>query len=303
MNIKNNIYKQDIKFAKELTNKHAKSFSMGIKLFPKDIRNATYAFYSFVRLPDDIVDEQNLTPEEANNKLKIWINNWNIAYYHDVNYCPSFRLMRNVMIKYNIPKSLIDDFFAAMLKDTKKFRYQSFQELQEYMHGSASVVGEIMAIICGANDKAKPQARALGEAFQLTNFLRDIKDDYIKRNRIYIPNNILIKYNCSHETIEKQTINDNFIETIKYIINYNRSLYNFARTGINQLNPKTQFGIYLASYIYEAILDKIEKENYNIYNKRIHTTKLDKIYITIKAIKSFKKYIKNLPKQNDNSIR
>ncbi len=291
---KYNLWEEDLKFAKEITNQYAKSFSAGIKLFPKDIRNATYSIYLFVRLPDNIIDETTLSENDAKIELTNWINNWNHYYYHNTFPNPAFRLMKQTMEDYNIPKYLVDDFFGAMIADTNKNRYHSYQELKDYMHGSAAVIGEMMAIILGADKKDIPAARALGEAFQLTNFLRDIKEDYKIRNRIYIPNNILIKYNCSHNNIEQQNLSPEFIEAIKYIINYNKTLYNFARTGINSLNPKTQFGIILATNIYEAILNKIEKENYNIFKKRIHTKTIDKIIIFGKTKYN---YIKNKPKK------
>lgn len=281
-------WEEDLKQAKQITNQYAKSYSTGIRLFPKDIRNATYALYLFVRLPDNIIDETNLSEQEAKIELTNWINNWNHYYNHNTFPNPAFRLMKQTMKDFNIPKYLLDDFFQSMMADTNKNRYDSYQELKDYMHGSAEVIGEIMAIILGADKKDLPAARALGEAFQLTNFLRDIKEDYNKRNRIYIPNNILNKYNSSHRDIETNNLTPEFIDAIKYIINHNRSLYNLARKGIHSLNPKTQFGITLALNLYEAILTQIEKENYNIFKKRMKTNIINKIFIYGKTKYKFK---------------
>jgi phytoene synthase len=273
----------NIKLAKQITNSNAKTYSKGIKMFPKEIQNATYSLYMFVREADDIIDETNKTEEDAKIDLINWINNWNNYYENNTNQNISFILLKQTLDKYNIPKHLIDDFLQAMIQDTNKNRYESYQELKTYMHGSAEVIGQIMAIILEADPHAYTNAKALGEAFQLTNFIRDIKEDYNKRNRIYIPNNILIKHNSSHKDIEDNTLTPELIETIKYLIKYNRDLYNLARQGIHAINPKTQFGITLAINLYEAILTQIEKENYNIFEKKIYVKTIDKIIIYFKT--------------------
>ncbi len=277
-----------LKLAKQITNLHAKTYSMGIKMFPKEIQNATYSLYLFVRETDDIIDETNLTEEDAKIQLTNWINNWNHYYYHNTHENTSFILLKQLLDKYNIPKYLIDDFLEAMIQDTNKNRYESYQDLKSYMHGSAEVIGKIMAIILEADPHVYIHAKALGEAFQLTNFIRDIKEDYNKRNRIYIPNNILIKYNSSHKDIEENNLTPELVETIKYLINYNRNLYNLARQGIHSINPKTQFGITLAINLYEAILTQIEKENYDIFKKRIYVNTINKIVIFIKTKMNFR---------------
>ena len=281
-------WKQDLKYAKKITHKHAKSFSAGIKFFPKEIREATYALYAFVRIPDDIVDERNLSDEEAELALSQWIQEWENSNENDPNCNPIFRMMKYIIKKYDIPKYLIDDFFSAMIQDTRIKRYHTYKDLKQYMHGSAMVVGEIMAIILGVEKEAYSAARTLGEAYQLTNFLRDINEDYIKRNRIYIPEELLIKYGSSYKDIENKNLSPEFIDAIKNLIEHNKFLYVIVRQGIKYLDPKSQFGIILATKLYGSILTQIEKENYNLFKKRIYLNKFDKLKITIKAIYDFK---------------
>lgn len=271
----------DLRFAKALTHKHAKSFSAGIRFFPRDVRDATYAIYAFVRLPDDIVDEQDLSDEQATIELQTWIRNWNQAYASESYDChPAFRMMRHVMRRYNMPRSLVDDFFTAMLSDTRVKRYHSYSDLCEYMHGSASVVGEMMALLCGAtHPDAIPTSRALGEAFQMTNFLRDVQADFEQRGRIYVPSDMLQRFGSSHDAIVHQVADESWRAAMQEMILHTRTLYKTGRSGIKYLAPSCQFGVALAADIYEAILDQIEANDYNVFQGRVHTSTAQKLMI------------------------
>ena len=272
---------EDLRYAKALTHKHAKSFSAGIRFFPKDVRDATYAIYAFVRLPDDIVDEQNLNDDQAAKALEEWIRNWQMAYESDSYDChPAYRMMRYVMHRYNMPRSLVDDFFVAMLSDTRIKRYHSYTDLCAYMHGSASVVGEMMALICGAtHPDAIPTSRALGEAFQMTNFMRDVQADYDQRGRIYIPSEILHRFDSSHDAIIHKVADEKWQAAMRELVSHTRGLYREGRSGIRYLSPSCQFGVALAADIYEAILDRIEANDYNVFKGRVHTSIAHKLMI------------------------
>jgi len=272
---------EDLRYAKALTHKHAKSFSAGIRFFPKDVRDATYAIYAFVRLPDDIVDEQNLNDDQADIALQEWIRNWHLAYDSESHDCiPAFRMMRHVMRRYQMPRTLVDDFFVAMLSDTRVKRYHSYAALSAYMHGSASVVGEMMALICGAtHPDAIPTSRALGEAFQMTNFLRDVQADYDQRGRIYIPSEILHRFGSSHDAIVHQISDEHWRAAMRELVSITRALYQEGRSGIRYLSPGCQFGVALAADIYEAILDRIEVADYNVFKGRVQTSTAHKLMI------------------------
>ena len=274
-------WEDDLRFAKALTHKHAKSFSAGIRFFPREVRDATYAIYAFVRLPDDIVDEQNLSDDQAATALQTWIHDWHLALESgDANCHPAFRMMRYVMHRYNMPRSLVDDFFTAMLSDTRIKRYHSYAELCAYMHGSASVVGEMMALICGAtHPDAVPTARALGEAFQMTNFLRDVQADFEQRGRIYVPSDMLQRFGSSHDAIVHQVADDTWKAAMCDLVQHTKALYKTGRSGIKYLAPECQFGVALAADIYEAILDRIEANDYNVFKGRVHTSTAQKLMI------------------------
>lgn len=274
-------WKQDIAVAKALTHVHAKSFSAGIKFFPKEVRESTYALYAFVRIPDDIVDEQGLTDDQASEALSTWINRWNIAR-RDIHQStePAFRLMHYTMERHGIPDQLVDDFFASMIMDTKVKTYTSYAQLSEYMHGSASVIGEMMTRICGtSSDDAIPGARALGEAFQLTNFIRDIDADYCKRGRIYIPSDLLSAHSVTHEWIINRRPDAQWNVAINSLISDVRILYKTGRSAIPYLSHDCQFGVALAADIYEAILDRVQDKKCDVFNGRVGTTTMEKLTI------------------------
>ena len=209
---------------------------------------------------------------------------WQKAYSGETTLYPILNLTAQVFQQYNIPHQYSLDFLKAMKQDVYITRYDTYQDLQHYMYGSAAVVGLIMTYVIGFNnDKALEYAPYLGEAMQLTNFIRDIGEDYKERGRIYLPQKDIYKYNVKEIDIENSNITVDFIELIKFEINRARNLYRKSDKGLKYLNKRGRFAVIMASRMYEAILDKVEQNNYNVLTKRARTSKREKIYILGKS--------------------
>jgi len=268
-----------------ITKKFGTSYYFATRFLPNDLRQATYALYSFFRIPDEIVDNSSLQNQaDILSELEDWKSMWQKAYKDDSSVYPVLNLTSQVFKKYNIPYQYSLDFLKAMKQDVYTNRYNTYKDLQEYMYGSASVVGLIMSYVIGFNnDKALQYAPYLGEAMQLTNFIRDIGEDYKKRSRIYLPQEDMDKYNVKDRDIRDNKITVDFIKLIKFEIKRARSLYRKSDKGLKYLNKRGRFAVIMASRMYEAILDKVEQNNYDVLTKRARTSKREKIYILGKS--------------------
>ena len=187
-------YLYDVEFCRQIQSKNGKSYYFATKLFPKDIRSATYILYAFFRTPDEIVDNpQNSDSQIIKDELIKWKTKWEEAKIEKSDN-PVLRATANLFKKYKIPNEYADAFLLAMVQDIEKKRYKNYQELENYVYGSAAVVGLMMTYVIGYTEpNALEYAKKLGYAMQLTNFLRDIDEDYVNRNRIYMPQDELAK--------------------------------------------------------------------------------------------------------------
>jgi phytoene synthase len=268
-----------------ITKQFGTSYYFATRFLPVDLREATYALYSFFRIPDEIVDNSIHEKEDyILAELEDWEEMWYKAYKGETTIYPILNLTNQVFRKYNIPYQYSLDFLKAMKQDVYTTRYDTYKDLQNYMHGSASVVGLMMSYVIGFNnEKALDYAPYLGEAMQLTNFIRDIGEDYKERGRIYLPQEDMNKYSVKEIDIKDNKVTDNFIELIKFEIKRARSLYRKSDKGIKYLNKRGRFAVIMASRMYEAILDKVEQNNYNVLTRRARTSKREKIYILGKS--------------------
>lgn len=268
-----------------VTKQFGTSYYFATRFLPNDLRKATYALYSFFRIPDEIVDNAiDASAEVIALELDDWEKMWDKAYAGQKTVYPVLNLSSEIFKKYNIPYQYSLDFLKAMKQDVYTNRYESYKDLQQYMYGSASVVGLMMSYIIGFNNsKALEYAPYLGEAMQLTNFIRDIGEDYKQRGRIYLPQEDMQKYNIDEDIISKNIITPDFVELIKFEIKRARALYRSSDQGLKYLNKRGRFAVVMASRMYEAILDKVEQNKYDVLNKRARTSKREKIYILGKA--------------------
>jgi phytoene synthase len=168
---------------------------------------------------------------------------------------------------------------TGVLMDTHVKRYATFEELYVYCYRVASTVGLMSSEIFGYREpRTLEYAEALGIAMQLTNILRDVKED-ARMNRIYLPQEDLRKFAVTEEQIFANKFDENFSELMKFQIRRAREFYQRAERGIALLEKDTRFTVLLASRIYGRILDEIERQNYDVFARRAHTTASQKIFL------------------------
>lgn len=271
---------------KEITRKYGTSYFFATQFFPKEIRSAIYAIYAFARIPDEIVDNPELKDNAAAiAELEKWREKWLTAMREKHSDDAVMAAVVETFYRFKIPVSDGEAFLKSMFADKRKFRYQTYSELEEYMYGSAGVIGLMVTRIVGYSDeKAFNYALKLGYAFQITNFLRDIRQDCKELGRIYMPEDELKQFGLTHEDIVLQTYDERFIEFMKFQIKRNREIYRESLPGIPMLAWRGRLAVKISYVLYRAILDEIEKANYDIWSGRARTNFKRKLILTGKAV-------------------
>lgn len=297
-------YDEDVALCRKIHRHYGKSFYFGTKFFSRAEHDATCVLYAFFRYPDEYVDTYYSTQKEvALEKLNRWSDMWSKIYKGETSDAVGdelkiLRAAAYVFKTYNIPFEYSQTFLGAMIQDTWKERYDTYEDLVAYMYGSASVVGLMMTYVMCSSDarfrndstyreEVLSRAQALGEAFQLTNFLRDVGEDIATRGRIYLPLEDLKEFSVTEEDIKEKKITPEFITLMKFEIQRTRTLYETADIGVTMLPPRAAKGVRIARVLYSKILDEIEVSHYDVYTSRVHLSFLRKIRITIPLI--FKK--------------
>ena len=277
-------------FCREITRKHAKSFYFSARFLTKEKRRPIYALYALCRLVDDEVDGAEVSGEtEAIKAVERWKAKLDEIYNEkfstqtqipgtaDKGQAEVLRAWSDMLSRYPIRQELPLELMRGVLMDTHVKRYETWEELYVYCFRVASTVGLMSSEIFGYE---KPEtleyAEALGIAMQLTNILRDIREDALME-RIYLPQEDLRKFNVTEEQIFAGIADENFVELMKFEIERARHYYRLAEKGIALLERDTRFTVLLAARIYSRILNEIERQDYDVFSRRAHTSLKQKI--------------------------
>lgn len=241
--------------------------------FPAAIRRRVHAVYAFVRVPDEWVDNPgDLTPQDRAELLDDWRRQLHAGLAGERPDHFALRAFVDVIHECGLPVEEADLFIDAMAMDVWRTRYETYDDLCQYMRGSASAVGVMM---CYAMD-ARPdgftlaRAHALGEAMQMTNFLRDIGED-ADRGRIYIPLEDLRAHGLTEQDLLDKRYSPAFRELMRFEICRARKLYFHSDMGLPHLPGRMQRAVMLARLLYAQILDRIEEQEHNVFVKRART--------------------------------
>lgn len=265
------------KTSKLITKKYSTSFSIAVSTLPANMRQSIYSIYGFVRLADEIVDSFETFDQEL--LLKDIENDYYKALKQGISMNPVLQSFAITVKKYEFPDELIDSFLLSMKADLSKQIYDTNSELNNYIHGSANVVGLMCLLVFLEGDKIKykeleQSAMKLGSAFQKVNFLRDLKADTQGLNRLYFPDVDM------HNFIE---------ETKQTLINSIEADFYEAEKGIKQLPGKSKLAVYIAFSYYKKLLHKLKKTPANeIIKTRIRVQDSTKFFLLGKAYMKYK---------------
>lgn len=265
---------------------HSKSFYFASRFLPKDQRKSVAALYAVCRLSDDIVDEapEGITIDQINlelDRLKNTITKLANGY-SSTN--PILQAFGDTLRRHQIPVDYMHELIEGVRMDLIKNEYYSENELDLYMYRVASTVGLMMTHIFIKNPAKHTLARAadLGKAMQLTNILRDIKEDFLK-GRIYLPEETRNDYQVTIEDLKADQVNENLKSLIRYESERAKALYKIADLGIDELPPVGAYTVKVASRVYGEILNEIKRRDYQILNQRAVVSKLRKIILATKV--------------------
>jgi len=251
---------------KALTKLHGTTYYGASLVLPKVKRHHVWALYGFCRYADEIVDAADWS-STAERAIALESLGW--RFRHDLargrSDDPVLKAVVHTVRAFDIHPDLFERFLASMAMDLTVTAYGTWTDLCGYMDGSASVIGEMMLpILEPTDDDAAVPARALGDAFQLTNFLRDVGED-LDRGRVYLPQEDLDRFGADPH---RRTVDPAWIELMRFEVDRCRSLYAIADHGLDGLPPRSRRCISAARVLYGEILDQIEANGFDVFTQR-----------------------------------
>lgn len=255
--------------SKAIHRRTGRTFYVATRVLPQRVRHPTYVLYAFFRTADEIVDDAADTPAAEQREYLRRLREQ--ALGREPTNDPVVAAFRDVADRHGIADAEIETFVDAMVTDVEKRRYESYAELEAYMDGSAAAVGRMMLAVMNSEamdaddrERATPHATALGEAFQLTNFLRDVREDVLARDRIYLPATTLERHDVPYAQIERFDFSESFAAVVRDELRRAESLYREGVAGIQYLPVDCQFAILLAAVLYAEHHRLIRTRNYDV---------------------------------------
>ncbi len=255
---------EHIDAGKDIQKRTGKTFYLATRFLPERVRNATHVLYAFFRIADEVVDDAaGVPPKKQQAELDRLRAEALGRTEPDDPVLVAFQELRE---RYDIADEEIDEFIDAMASDIDRRRYDSYADLEAYMRGSAAAVGVMMTAIMEPDepDLALPHAIKLGEAFQMTNFLRDVREDIVERDRIYLPQETLRAHGVSDEQIERLEYSESFGAAMAEELDRTEALYREGVAGIRYLPEDCQLPVLLAAVLYAEHHTIIRKQGYDV---------------------------------------
>ncbi len=255
---------------------HGRTYFLATRLLPANRRPAVHALYGFARLADEIVDDVAAgSPADRARELAVFERRVAAALRGDEPASPVLAALADTVRRYRIEPGLFAEFLASMRMDLTVTGYRTFADLGEYVHGSAGVIGlQLLPVLgtAGPAAAAEPYAAALGEAFQLTNFLRDVGED-LDRGRLYLPADELAAFGVDRARLLRAHRGGRPDPAIRralaHLVAYNHAVYRRAEPGIALLRRESRPCVRTAFVLYRHILDEIEASDYAVLGRRV----------------------------------
>lgn len=263
---------------RELNSRHGKTYYLSTLLLPPEKRPHVHALYGFARYADDFVDSLDAPDPDR-------LVSWSEEVLRDLaaggSEDPVAAAASHTLRHFDIPLAYVEAFLASMRQDITVTRYPTYADLRGYMYGSASVIGLQMVPILGVSSPgADGYAALLGEAFQLTNFLRDVAED-LRLGRVYLPLEDLDEHGVRVEDLEPGPVRPQVRRLMEAEIARARGLYAAAHPGIALLHPESRDCVRTAYTLYGAILDEIERADYDVLNRRVVVSTPHRIAVAV----------------------
>jgi 15-cis-phytoene synthase len=254
---------------RRLQRRHDPTYYWATRRLPADLQPATHALYGYVRTADQIVDGPNRppTPEARRAALDAWEEELRRALAGDTAPHPVVGALVDAGERHDLPLGELKPYMRSMRVDCGPVRIGSDDELDTYMDGSAGSVGRIMAPLLGVPRADADAFGAMGKAFQLTNFLRDVREDWVL-DRVYLPA-------APPEELTRREAGPRLREVVAGEVGRARSLFGATAPAVAATNRRVRPAIRLARAVYLRVLERIERGGYDVLGRRTELTPLD----------------------------
>ena len=264
-----------------IARREAKNFYYAFLTLPAAKRRAIYAAYAFCRHCDDSVDEETSTDAKLKALTELQAN-LNSTYSGNAS-SPVYVALADVARNYDIPQDYFQEIILGVESDLVKDRFQNFEELREYCYRVASVVGLICLQIFGyEDDDAKEYAVDLGLAMQLTNIIRDVRED-LDMGRVYLPQDEMARFGYSEEDLKNGVRNQAFHDLMEFQAQRAREYFDRGFKLLPYLSRRSRACPAVLGALYSKVLDRIEASDYDVLESRVSLSKAEKIGITAKT--------------------
>jgi len=270
---------------RQLNAEHGKTYYLATLLLPPAKRPYVHALYGFARYADEIVDDlaSTLTDSQKAEQLKIWGDEFLAKFDSGQTNDPVCLAVLDTVRRWNIPREHFEAFLHSMTMDLTVTQYQTYEDLYEYVYGSAAVIGlQMVPILEPTSPDAYKHATELGVAFQLANFIRDVGED-LERGRVYLPLQELASFGVTRADLEKRIATPEIKSALKFQIARVRELEESSRAGIAMLGDAAQPCIETARILYCGIVDAVEDIDFEVFSKRATVSLRRRLTVAIPA--------------------
>lgn len=263
-----------------LNAEHGRTYYLSTLLLPAAKRPYVHALYGFARYADDLIDSLDAPDPEG-------LVAWSEAFLRDLAAGRSDDAVGRATIdtirRWDLPLEHFAAFLTSMRMDIGVTSYPTYDDLVDYMYGSAAVIGlEMVPILGPLTEEAYPRARALGEAFQLTNFIRDVGED-LRRGRLYLPEKDLASFGVDREELAHGVVTRRIRELLRFEVDRTRELYAYAEEGIAMLHPTSRDCVRTAFELYGGILREVERADYQVLTQRVSVPVRRRVAVALPA--------------------
>jgi len=266
------------------------TFYYATRLLPERIREQTYVLYGFFRIADEVVDDgADRSPEAQRAELE---QIKAAALGEQAAEEPVVDAFAKIREQAGIPDREVEEFIDAMLADIDTDRYETYADLESYMRGSAAAVGNMMTAVMDVDhpSRAQSHAIALGEAFQLTNFIRDVREDIRELDRVYLPMETLSQYGVTVDQIEREESTPEFRRAIQSELRRAEQRYREGVAGIELLPKDCQFAVVLAAVLYAEHHRLIRRQDFDVLSKRPELSTARKLWVVGRTWWNWRRY-------------
>jgi phytoene synthase len=264
------ILEECYRHCRRIHRRHDPTYYWATRRLPADVRPAVHAVYAFVRLVDEIVDGPRRLPDRAARRAALDSRELLLADALRGDGAvadPVVAALADAGRRHRLPLGELRLYFDSMRKDSEPVRVQTWGELEHYMQGSAGSVGRILAALLGVPAEGRGEFASLALAFQLTNFVRDVREDW-ELDRVYLPAEDLDYFGVSVDQIERRELTLGFRRLVALEVERARSLFRASAPAVNRVAPDVRRGMRLARSVYLGVLDRTERLDFDVLGRR-----------------------------------